>query len=472
MSDQNYTPAVLAERIGQPHGHYVTTTRSDGGIRLPETTIALVSLAILTNGPSIAISHLYNVVNASWEQWPFLVPMGAVALAGVFLCGRDLKREQIQRARWPLALVMAYVVWIVASVTWSVTPDATSIRSLVTAGVSAMGIWYALCLRFREQVLALFLSMSLLSVWSLGLILLQPRTHQIYPPPSHPDWHTQVFGVFGNPNSLGPVAALSVLSSIAVWILFPSRAARIATSITAAIGLILTFWSQCETAVAALILGSVAIAAAPGLRALRRVSGWIVGGSMVVSALVLWRLFFDHLDRIAPLIGADAMLSSRRLIWIDMRRAIALRPWRGYGFFAFWDNPAFTASTYSNIGSGYGSAHNSVLEVALGLGRIGLVIYVSMAVLMVVGIARSVWRRTDLARLAWVVMGIFLIVQNALESFVLWHSYLWALFVAAVVIPSRLLSVGQPDDDGHPAAAMINDATDEPRSGAVAAQQL
>jgi len=447
-----------SERLGQLSAGEDGSELANGDARAAESLIAAIGIAILTNGPSIAISHLYDIP-LGWDRWPYLVPMGAVALIGVFLCGRDLKLDHLRRFRTPIGLLVAYLAWSVASVTWSVAPDVTAIRSLVTAGVSAFGLWYGLCLRFREQVLGVFLATAAVSIWSLGLIIAQPKTHQIYPPPSHPTWHTQVFGVFGNPNSLGPVAALSVLSAVAVWILFPSFTVRVLTASVAAVGIVLALWSQCETAVGGMLFALLAIGSTFALPFLRRVSGWEVGGALVAMTLILWKLFFDHIGRIAPIIGADSMLSSRRLIWIDVRRAISLRPWRGYGFFAFWDNDAFTAATYHNIGSAYGSAHNSVLEVALGLGRIGLAVYVAMGLVMVIGIARSIWTRTDLVRLAWLAMVAFLIAQNSMESFVLWHSYLWALFVAATVAPARLLSSPASAYHHDTEMALSHDAT-------------
>ena len=203
-------------------------------------------------------------------------------------------------------------------------------------------------------------------------------------------------------------------------------------------GTILVFWSQCETAIAALVLGVFALLCVPLLPWIRKLRGWIVSLSLVVSVIVTWLLGFRYIDHLAPLVGADSMLSSRRLIWRDVRAAIAHRPWRGYGFFAFWDNSELTAATYQRIGKAYGSAHNSVLEVALGLGRVGLVMYLGLAFLMIVGVLRAVWRATTVENVAWAVLVLFVIVQNSMESFVLWHSYLWILFVAATVIPSKL----------------------------------
>ena len=85
-----------------------------------------------------------------------------------------------------------------------------------------------------------------------------------------------------------------------------------------------------------------------------------------------------------------------------------------------------------------------MLEVALGLGRIGLAFYLGLAVIMIAGVFRALWQTTSLATVSWMVLTLFLIVQNSMESFVLWHSYLWVLFVAATVVPMKLLPSPAP----------------------------
>jgi len=423
-------------------------------LRIEAIAVSAVALAILTNGPSVTISRHY-AVPLGWERWPYIIPMGLVALAGVFLAGRSIELWQVRLARWPLTVLAVFMAWTITSVMWSVAPDATATRSLLTTGVAMFGIWYGLCLSFREQLLALSISMSTLTLWSLAVILLQPHTHQIYPPPWHPGWHTTVFGIFGNPNSLGPVAALAALTAIGVWWMFPNAVARAWAVVTAVVGVILVLWSQCETAIAGLIIGVIALACMAAMPLLRKARWWVVAGSLLGLVLVAWKVAFATIDRWAPAVGGSAMLSSRRLIWSDVRSAIALRPWRGYGFFAFWDNPDYTAATYQHIGTPYGSAHNSVLEVALGLGRVGVVLFLVLAGMMIVGVARALWKRTTVPTVGWAILVLFLVVQNSMESFVLWHSYLWMLFVAATVIPTRLGwhhpegEASQPEDVVH-----------------------
>jgi len=145
-------------------------------------------------------------------------------------------------------------------------------------------------------------------------------------------------------------------------------------------------------------------------------------------------------------------LSSRRVIWHDVRSAIGGHIWRGYGFFAYWDDQSLTAGSYARVGKAYGSAHNSLLEVVLGLGLIGLSAYVVLIANMTIGLARSLWARANVATVGWVIAAIFITIQNSMESFVLWHSYLWLLFVAAAVVPSRLFnpSSGTADTTSQP----------------------
>ena len=299
--------------------------------RVTETVLAGVGLAVLTNGPSIVISHLYNVP-LGWDSWPYLVPMGAVALVGCFLCGRDLTIADLRRNRWPIAALAAYLLWCAFSVTWSVAPNQTAVRSVVTAGVAAFGLWYGLSLRFKEQLLGLFLATTTLCVWSLLLIWIQPHTHQLYPPSIFPNWHTEAMGVFGNPNSLGPVAALSVMTSIAVWLLFPSWWARLSASGAFVVGLVLTIGrnDDCDRRV--------------DRRRDRR-----CGDFRFASPQAYIRLVRQRIDLCVTGRAVEGVLRSHRPPCADGRRrhdalqpttdlerrraTIALRPWRGYRFF-------------------------------------------------------------------------------------------------------------------------------------------
>jgi len=439
------TERVVAYEVADTHHHEA--------LRVTSTVLAAAVLAVLSNGPSVTLSRHFSVP-LGWERWPYLLPMGTAALVGVFLCGRDLAHVDLRPFRVPLCAVGFYTLWTLLSVLWSVAPDATATRSIITAGVTCFAVWFAISLQFREQVLAVYLASALLTLSSFVLVVWKPHEYQLPAPSWLPSSETSAFGVFGNPNSLGPVAAVAVLASAAMCVVFPAWKMRLASLATAAIGVVLVLWSRCETAIAGLALCIVALLVIAALPMLRKVPGYVVAGGLVLVAFAAWRIFFDNIATIASWVGGDPTLSSRRTIWHDVRQAIGLRLWKGYGFFGYWDDQTLTAATYARVGKAYGSAHNSILEVALGLGLIGLSAYIVLLANMVIGIARSLWKRTTAPAIAWALLAVFACIQNSMESFVLWHSYLWALFVAAAVVPARLdTPLVEASEAPHPVAA-------------------
>jgi O-antigen ligase len=121
-------------------------------------------------------------------------------------------------------------------------------------------------------------------------------------------------------------------------------------------------------------------------------------------------------------------------MWADVRGFFWVHPIRGYGFWAIWEVPALTADSYARLG-GYGSAHNAALEVALGLGVIGLLIYLVICGAAIGGPFVWYWCQRSTAAWWWALVVIFLAAEQLMESFVLWHSYIWVLFLAAALAP-------------------------------------
>jgi exopolysaccharide production protein ExoQ len=146
---------------------------------------------------------------------------------------------------------------------------------------------------------------------------------------------------------------------------------------------------------------------------------------------VVWLAIFGNFERLTSLAGRSPMLSSRRVIWRDVRELISHRPTLGYGYWGLWDRADLTLDTYTNVGAQYASAHNSVLEVLIMLGFVGLLCYLAIAACSVGGTVRSAWKAPSTATWFWTVVIVYLVAENLTESFVLWHSYIWVLFLAA-----------------------------------------
>jgi exopolysaccharide production protein ExoQ len=397
--------------------------------------LAAAGLLITTGGPSTGVA-LHLIEGQNGEGAPvFVYPFAAVAIVSAVLLGRTLLSTNVRLWPYPIWFVGLYAGWASLSTLWSVDQASTFRAALIGIGIVAFGCWLGWMLTFDEQVWSVVIATSLATVSSAIVIVLAPSAGKMPPRGNNPGGEFQ--GIFGNRNSLAPVCVLALLGLAAFVARSPTTRRIAAAVLLALVDLILLKGSGGLTSMLALVLivgtigllvvlRSVSRAGVPG-----RTVAAITGTGVLGGALVL----FANLDSLVTKVGRDPTLSRRRWIWDDVRGIIQQRPWRGYGFHAFWNRPDLTAATYARHGSEYASAHNSVLEVTLGLGVIGLITYLAIGLAMIAGLCAWVWQRPGLASWWWALLAMFIVTQNLMESFVLWHSYLWVLFVAAALAP-------------------------------------
>jgi O-antigen ligase len=383
----------------------------------------------------VQFSRWADVATAGWNGYPYVYPFTLVAVVGVVGCVRWLRDVPLRRWPFPLFFVLAYVSWALLSAVWTASPNTTAVRAVTGVGIAAFGCWFGGRLRGAEQIWAVATAACSAAVMSALVVWLQPQYGKMPARGTNTpggEWQ----GIFGNRNGLAPVCVMGLVGLAAVVALRPSwRRAGIAGAF-AVLQLALLRGSGGMTSLLALGFALVVAALVPAVWVLRRrgVNGWAVAGALVAVMTAIWTYIFVNLDRLAEQVGRDPTLSKRRWIWDDARQAIQVHPARGYGFWAFWERPDLTEATYARHGAAYGSAHNSVLEVTLGLGGIGLTFYLAIGITAITGIAMWVWRGPSVAAWFWALLLTFVLTQNLMESFVLWHSYNWILFVAAAVV--------------------------------------
>ena len=386
-------------------------------------------LIVLTNGPVFLFSKSVLDRSGDWEDpavWPFFA---AAAVASAVLAARapapaePLTAPQ-KTAVWAIAV---YSLAAVASALWSVHPFATAWRASVYVG---LGLLAWVVARLDPDDLAAVLSgvAGVAVVGSVVLMLLRPDLGL----DSNDNWE----GLYTNRNSLAPVAAIGVLAGIR-YLVAGGRWSRVAGAGLTALSLGAMAGAGSRTAWIALLIAATAATAAVGYhwtrsrssRALSRAALAAVTTLGAGGASVALAAFWD-----------EATFSQRRNMWSLVWDRVAQRPLEGYGFHAFWE----VIELLDHALLRRGSAHNSLIEVALGLGLIGVVPFVAIVVLAAGNACLHVWRRPGADSWMWAAVVGFVLVENVSESFVLWFSYVWVLLMAAALRPPPPSKRGNP----------------------------
>ena len=403
---------------------------------LPEPITRLLRVApiatvviVLTNGPVFLFSKSVVDRSGDWEdpaEWPFFAA-AAVASAALAVTGRSPAEPLTGSQKAAAAAVATYSLLAVASALWSVHPFATAWRAAVYVGLGLLA-WVVARLEADDLAAVLFSVAGAAVVGSAMLVVLRPDLGL----DPNDNWE----GLYTHRNSLAPVAAIGVLVGIR-YLATGGRWSRVAGSALAALSVGAMAGAGSRTAWIGLLIAVAVATAAVGFHWIR--SRW--GATAAISSLAAAAALGagGALAALAAL-WDDPTFSQRRTMWSLVWDRVYQRPLGGYGFYAFWEEIELLDHALLRRGS----AHNSLMEVALGLGLIGTVPFLVIVVLAARNAGLQLWRRPGADSWMWAAVVGFVLVENVTESFVLWFSYIWVLLMAAA------LRRPPPGGPGHP----------------------
>ena len=408
-------------------------------IRWATAAVAACALGVFTNGPVLMFSKRVLDRTGRWEDhavWPFLA---AAALAGAALAlRRSLRRASSPRDRGEVAAVAAVACFAslsVLSALWSVDASATVWRSLIYVGMALLA-WALADLDHAETAAVIAAVAAAAVVASLVLVWLRPGVGI----DANGAWR----GVYTNRNSLGPLAAIGVLAGIR-YVLAATRWQRVAGAALAVASTVAMVGAGSRTAWIAL---AVAVSAATVVWLHQRlVARWSASTGVAATATAAVVAVAAAAAAIAALWNVETF-SQRREMWGLVWDRIVHRPIAGHGFFTFWDIEELTQHVLLRRGS----AHNSLVEVALGLGLLGAVPFCVIVFLAARNAAAALRRRPGPDTWMGAALVALLIVENLTESFILWFSYSWVLLMAASLrpVPPDAPSVERLPPDARP----------------------
>jgi exopolysaccharide production protein ExoQ len=341
-----------------------------------------------------------------------------IFLGIVVLNFNKVKRLLVQN--WILALLLLYVA---SSCLWSLQPATSAMRSISLAAAACFGFWLALRLTLRELLSMTALVLAVSMALSYVIIIFLPALGTSAPP-HEGAWR----GVFMHRNSLG---AMMFLNLFIIALLLADRTRwTLLLIVDFILSLILLIFSGAKSPV----IISVGVVTTVGLVVLvRKNRTYLLPG--VIFLVVMIVLLSLNVESILNLFGRDATLTGRTRLWSVLASLIREKWLFGYGYEAFWvDNIGPLRRVVGAINYQPPHAHNQFIEVWLGLGLVGLLIF---AALFISTCAR-VWNRLfdkDFLLATWTSGFLVNVVLHSLSEDYLLDAYLlsWPLFVATLV---------------------------------------
>ncbi|MEO0588815.1 MAG: O-antigen ligase family protein, partial [Planctomycetota bacterium] len=355
--------------------------------------VAALWLIVLTNGPLFFLSRRVFGLRGAWEDpvvQPAIVLTAGAAVAFVVLDRFRLDGGRLAPVpRVPFAAAVALGVWATMSTWWSLQPDITLWRGVVYVALPFVA-WVIADLsaeRFGDAL-----------AWAAGFIVVVSATLVVLWPDVALDFNDDWRGLMTGRNSLAPICGLALFAGVAWWL----RGMRRVGGLLVLASLAGLWGSGSRTALFALIVAlgvsTVVIAgrrrylADPG-RANAALGVGAMGAGVVVAVAGL-AVFWDE-----PTFG------QRRTIWRLVGDYIDDEPLVGQGWEAFW----YTPELHTDELLRRGSAHGSVPELLLGLGVVGLVLWLIVVGTAIGGVAVRAWRRPDTEAWLWVAVVAFLL---------------------------------------------------------------
>ncbi len=362
-----------------------------------------------TSQPSVFIRLIYFPFYAAEIGLLLTAPMASLRAA----------------ARAPLLWCIIGLAFI--STFWSVDPDMTSRRSVALLFTTLFGVTLAARFDWKSLSAILATGFAILAVTSFLLGLLAPtwgRMTEIFPGA----WS----GVFREKNALGNRMALGVVIFLSAAALNPRR--RILWSLMACLALLLIVLSTSKTSLISLALGLSSF----GLVFLVRrgpVTAVVATFVAITSAILFGLVVAFASDAILGLLGKDATLTGRTVLWAAITRQAELSPWTGYGYGAIWfEETVWGPLPWITKQAGFRAyeAHNSWLDLWLSLGYAGVGFFALYFVEIWIRAILALYRNPG-AYIALPILAIFTVTTIDETILLNYNDMVWAIFVALAI---------------------------------------
>jgi exopolysaccharide production protein ExoQ len=416
-----------------------------------ELVLTVVALFIFGRTPLLFMrlhtTDTFWRVRALWQD--DLVVVCAMAAAELALIAVAARRSSVDvLLRQPFLLAFVGFAWL--SMAWSVEPDVTIRRSLLLAGAVGAGWYIGERFELRDQIrIASWLGWTAFGTTIVALFVWNDLAR------STNGATGQWSGIYVNRNSLGLALSIGLLATL-FFIRTTNRKGLVRT--LAGFQFVVLGMTKSKTGVIGLFVALAVAIVVAWLRRRRSNNIGTIAAAYVVFAVFATVGLFVHWYwvEIIQKIGRQTDLTGRTFIWELVRWFSHLHPWRGWGFESIWANQHAISQAQAAHGSnpaalGKGvvggwpfAAHNGYYEIVLGVGYLGLALFVAFLAFGLWRAFQYAWHRRDVESLWPLSFIVFAVVVNFSESLWVSGEATFVLTVAAAVAVVKITRSGRP----------------------------
>jgi exopolysaccharide production protein ExoQ len=334
-------------------------------------------------------------------------------------------------------LVLFCVIGLLSAL-WSITPLVSLYKWSVLALATLVGSYLGFRFQDRGFSEVVFWYAAVVVMLSALTALAVPLAGRMLFPPYDGAWR----GIFWHKNHLGTLAAL--LSVLLLYRIAEDGRQRrrmvLVDGLVYASCVALVLLSRSATGLLVMVAGAM-MAALAGIwqrvRGMLHRKHYVLGFALAAVALIL---IATQAPRFLALLGKDATLTGRIPMWqLVLRDFVSQRLLLGHGLGAFWNLEAnrLAVQRAAGWGSPVAIGDNGWLDVLLGLGVLGLAVFVVL-------LARMLWRSIKRAQLGrsfletqpLVFLLTALLANVAFSLFFETESAVWLILVALQFLPA------------------------------------
>ena len=412
----------------------IATDRTNTLLRWCEYVYVVVVLSALTVGP---VYSLWNAAMISLPIQPIDSPILAtfigVQIPAVFLLGRRWSfAGEVRRLIFGL---IGLVGFLMATAIWTDMSRFVAGDALRMGLATVTGLYVVTSFGRREQIWLIWTAMQICLFASRFAISRSWNGAKA----GNGDWQ----GIFGNPNLLGPVAAVGfVLSVLICFYILKSHEGEwrkpllfLLVDVTL-FNMVMLYHSKSWTSVGAafifLLICLIGFALGPIGRALKRTQRQIqqITISITTAVLLIMMIVFYRFFWILPS-NVKIFLAERNWAWAHSVRGIQEHPFSGWGFNAAWNSLKFRKLDLWWTVEQLGHSHSAYLEILLSGGIIAGLLFLIFLFKALWAISKE-WSENIIQSFG-ISLAFYCLFSALFEPFIVTGYFLWPLLIIGIL---------------------------------------